>query len=72
MQVMNPNSRPVDVGGGRVLAPGEHADLNSKDPRVARLLDRGTLRRVRSRPAAQPEPQPITQSEPAGDQEVDQ
>lgn len=81
MQLMNPHSRPVDVVNGRVLAPGEHGDFNSRNDRVARLLKRGTLRRARPQrrprdrrspqPAAPP-PSPPSRPTPAHPQEVDQ
>lgn len=76
-RVMNPHSRPVDVGGGRVLAPGQHADVDVSDPRAARLVERGTLRRARTRPAASPsasdqQSDVDVSAQPAGDQEVDQ
>lgn len=82
MQLMNPHSRPVDVVDGRILAPGEHGDFNSRNDRVARLLERGTLRRARPRPrprrrnpqpAAPPNPpSPPSDPTPAHSQEVDQ
>lgn len=80
MQLMNPHSRPVDVVDGRVLAPGEHGDFNSRNDRVARLLERGTLRRARPqrRPRGRRSPQPASPPSPpsrptsAHPQEVDQ
>lgn len=80
MQLMNPHSRPVDVVNGRILAPGEHGDFNSRNDRVARLLERGTLRRARPqrRPRGRRSPQPASppsppsRPTPAHPQEVDQ
>lgn len=80
MQLMNPHSRPVDVVNGRVLAPGEHGDFNSRNDRVARLLERGTLRRARPQrrprgrrsPQSASPPSPPSRPTPAHPQEVDQ
>jgi hypothetical protein len=36
----------VDVGGGRMLAPGDVADLDPDDDHVAALTDDGTIRPV--------------------------
>lgn len=66
MKLRNVAGRPVrPTAGGPSVAAGEVVDLNSRDSRIARMIDRGQLRQVRATPPpATADPQPDPQPEP--------
>lgn len=65
MKLINVSGRPLrPVAGGPGVPPGATVDLNSRDPQVARLIERGALRQPPRRPAPSappPDPEPASE-----------
>ena len=54
-------THPISITGGRIVAPGEEVkNLKANDPRVAALVEAGSLRKKRS---AKPKPAPSAETE---------
>lgn len=49
MKVTNEADYPVDVAGGRLLAPGDSVDVDEKIPHNQALIDAGVLSTAASR-----------------------
>ncbi len=62
---MPPATHPVDLADGRMLAPGETADIDTRRPAPPCLIDAGLLIPISPRAAARAGPDPA-QGHPPG------